>query len=155
MSSGSPPTLWWLLITAAVPSVPPLSIDVGVERALHEELGVGQAAGVLLEDADEQLADRLALRLRFGDAGEALEEAVAGVDVDQLDAHVAAERLDDLLALALAHQAGVDVDARELMPDRRGGRAPRRPPSRPRRDSAQITRSPPTWCADAARPARR
>ena len=31
---------------------------------------------------------------------------------------VAAERLDDLLALALAHQAGVDVDARQLVADR-------------------------------------
>ena len=76
-----------------------------------------EAAGVLLEDADEQLADGLALLLRVGDAGEALEEAVAGVDVDQLDALVAAERLDDLLALALAHQPGVDEDARELGAD--------------------------------------
>ena len=42
--------------------------DVRVERALHEELGVGEPAGVLLEDADEQLADRLALLLGVGDA---------------------------------------------------------------------------------------
>ena len=41
-----------------------------------------------------------------------------GVDVDQLDAHVAPERLDDLIALALAHQSGVDVDAGQLMADR-------------------------------------
>ena len=92
--------------------------QVGVERALHEELGLGETAGVLLEDADEQLADHLALRLRLGDAGEPLEVALAGVDVDQLDAHVAPERLDDLLALVLAHQPGVDVDARELVTDR-------------------------------------
>ena len=61
--------------------------EVGVERALDEELGLDQPAGVLLEDADELVADRLALGLRVGDAGEAGEEAVAGVDVDQLDAH--------------------------------------------------------------------
>ena len=77
-----------------------------------------ESAGVLLEDAHEQLADRLALGLRLGDAGEPLEEPVAGVDVDQLDALVAAERLDDLVALASAHQPGVDVDARELVTDR-------------------------------------
>ena len=70
--------------------------DVGVERALHEEAGVGEPAGVLLEHPDEQLADRLALLLRVGHARQPLEEAVAGVDVDELDALVAVERLDDL-----------------------------------------------------------
>ena len=40
--------------------------DVGVQRPLDEELGVGQPAGVLLEDPHEQLADRLALLLRVG-----------------------------------------------------------------------------------------
>ena len=33
---------------------------------------------------------------------QALEEPLAGVDVDELDAHVAPERLDDLLRLAFA-----------------------------------------------------
>ena len=73
---------------------------VGVQRALHEEARVGQAAGGFLEHADEELADRLALLLGIGDAGEPLEEAVGRLHVDQLDALVAAERLDDLLALA-------------------------------------------------------
>ena len=91
--------------------------EVRVERALHEELGLHEPAGVLLEDADELVADRLALGLRLGDAGEAGEEAGAGVDVDQLDAHRAAERLGHLLALALAHQPGVDVHARQLVAD--------------------------------------
>ena len=49
--------------------------DVGVQRALHQELGVAEPAGVLLEDAHEQLADDLALRLGLGDAGELLEVA--------------------------------------------------------------------------------
>ena len=101
--------------------------EVRVQRALDEELGLDQPAGVLLEDADELVADRLALGLRVGDAGEAGEEALAGVDVDQLDAHRPPERLGDLLALALAHQPGVDVDARQLVADgpvheRRGDR---------------------------------
>ncbi len=40
MSSGRPPTLWWLLILAAW-LVARLD-DVGVERALHQEAGVGR-----------------------------------------------------------------------------------------------------------------
>ncbi len=98
---------------------------VGVQRALHEVLRVGESTGVLLEDPNEQLADRLALGLGLGDPGEAFEEPRAGVDVDQLDALVAAERLDDLIALAAAHQPGVDVHTRQLVADRlvdQGGR---------------------------------
>ena len=48
MSSGSPPTLWWLLIFAAVAAA---RLDhVGVERALHEEADVAQAARLVLEE---------------------------------------------------------------------------------------------------------
>ena len=62
----------------------------------------------------------IALRFSSGSTtpGEPLEEAVGGAHVDELDALVAAERLDDLIALALAHEAGVDEHARELRPDR-------------------------------------
>ncbi len=73
---------------------------------------------LLLEDADELLADDLALRLRVVDAGEALQEAFARVDVDQLDAEALSEGLDDLLGLALAEQAVVDEHAGELVADR-------------------------------------
>ena len=41
----------------------------------------------------------------------------AGPHVDELDALVALEGLDHLLALALAHQPGVDEHARELRAD--------------------------------------
>ena len=54
--------------------------DVAVERALDEELGVGELARLLLEAADELLADDLALALGLGDALELAEEPVAGVD---------------------------------------------------------------------------
>ena len=91
--------------------------DVGVERALDQEVGVGDAALGILEDADEQLADGLALRLGLGDAGQLLEEPVGGPHVDELDAEVALERLDDLVALVLAHEAGVDEHAGELVAD--------------------------------------
>ena len=61
----------------------------------------------------------MVLRLASGsaDAGEALEEQRAGVDVDQRDVEVAAEQVDHLLGLAEAEQAGVDEDAGELVAD--------------------------------------
>ena len=73
---------------------------------------------LLLEDADELRADRLALGLGLGQPAEAREEAVLGVDGDERHLEVVAERGDDLLALVLAHQAVVDEHARELVADR-------------------------------------
>ena len=73
---------------------------------------------LLLEDADELGADRLALGLGVGDAGELLEEALLGVDGDERDLELVAERGDDLLALVLAHEAVVDEHARQLVADR-------------------------------------
>ena len=62
----------------------------------------------------------IALRLSSGSmhALEPLEEPVGGPHVDELDAEVAPEGLDHLLALVLAHEAGVDEHARELGADR-------------------------------------
>ncbi len=74
-------------------------------------------ARLLLEDADERLADALALDLGILDAGELLEEAIARVDVHERDAEVVAELADDLLALALAHQPVIDEDAGQLVAD--------------------------------------
>ena len=91
---------------------------IGVQRALHEELRVAQPTGVLFEDAYEQLTDDLALRLGLGHTLEPLEVPFTGTHVDQLDAHVAAERLDHLIALVEPHQPGVDVDACQLRADR-------------------------------------
>ena len=120
-SSGSPPTLWWLLIVDA-PVPPPDLDDVGVERALDEELhrlvGVGHDhPRLLLEDPDELAADRLALGLRVGDAGQRVEEALARVGDPQLHAGRGDEVLLDLLGLALAQQPVVDEHAGELVAD--------------------------------------
>ena len=92
--------------------------DVGVQGALHEERGIGDAAGVSLEDAYEGFADDLALPLGVGDAGKVGEELVGRIDVHELDADVALERFDHLRAFVLAHEPGVDVHARELRTDR-------------------------------------
>ena len=91
---------------------------VRVERALDEEADVAQLRRLLLEDADELLADDRALLLRVGDAGEPGEEPLLRFDVHERNAEVAGERLHDLLRLVLAQQPVVDEDARELVADR-------------------------------------
>ena len=97
----------------------------------------------------------IALRLSSGSVtpGQPLEEPVGGPHVDELDALVATERLDHLLALALAHQAGVDEHTGELVADRpvhersRDGRvdAARQPADRPARRPPAPGRPRP-WC---------
>ena len=71
----------------------------------------------LLEDPDELPADDLALRLGVGHARKGVEEAVDGVDDDELDARGSDEVPLDLLGLARTQQAVVDEDARELLAD--------------------------------------
>ena len=83
--------------------------------------------GLLLEDADELVADDPALLLRVDDAGEAGEEPLAGIDHHQVHAQVLLERRPQELRFALAHQPVVDVDAGQpvadgAMHERRGDR---------------------------------
>ena len=63
-------------------------------------------------------ADGLALLLRVGDAGELAQKHLAGVDMHERDVVWLAEQPDDLLRLALPHQAVVDEDAGQLLADR-------------------------------------
>ena len=72
---------------------------------------------LLLEDADELLADDRALLLGIGDAVEPREEALLRAHVHERDAEVAGEGLDHLLGLVLAQEAVVDEDAGELVAD--------------------------------------
>jgi hypothetical protein len=76
------------------------------------------ASRACVEDVDEEPADGLALGLGVGDALECGEEALGLVGVDQRDVVVIAEKADDLLGLAEAHQAGIDEDAGQLLADR-------------------------------------
>ena len=91
---------------------------VRVERPLDEERDVAELPRLLLEDADELLADPPPLLLRLVDALEPGEEAVLRLHVDERHVEVAAERLRHLLGLVRAHEAVVDEDARELVADR-------------------------------------
>ena len=77
-----------------------------------------ELGGLLLEDADELGADRLALGLGLGDAVQLLQEALLGVHGDERHLERVAERAHDLLALVLAHQPVVDEHARQLVADR-------------------------------------
>ncbi len=94
---------------------------VGIERALREEArcfavdlnGVRFA----LEQADELLADDLALLFGIADAVERAQKFFDGVDRDQANAQRALERLDDLLRFALPQHTGIDEDARQLIAD--------------------------------------
>ncbi len=75
----------------------PARLDhVGIERPLDEVPDLAELPRLLLEDADELLADPAALFLRVGHAVEPCEEALLRVDVDERDVEVSAERLDHL-----------------------------------------------------------
>src|SRR5204862_3620192 len=96
--------------------VAPAGLDhVGVERSLDEPAHVAELAGLVLEHADERLADALALLLGVGHALEPREEAPGRVDVHERNVEVASERLDDLRGLVLPEQTVVDEHARELV----------------------------------------
>ena len=92
--------------------------DVGIDGALGEEADlIANLAGLLLEHANELGADNLTLGLGLLDVHELVQEAVGGVNVNQVGIHLIFEDVDDLLALALAHQAVVHVHADELLAD--------------------------------------
>ena len=97
------------------------------DRALHEVVNRADLFAFLLKNADEFLADDLALGLRIGHARQLAEETRFRVHADEVDVPLA-ERGLDLVALVLAHQAVVDEYAGELAADRLGqqGRCDRR-----------------------------
>ncbi len=102
--------------------------DVGIERALREEVGAADLFRFGLEHVDELGADELALGFRIADPVEPAEEVGARVHVHQRDVVAVAEQAHDLLGLAQPHQPMVDEDAGELIADRfvdedRGDRA--------------------------------
>ena len=137
---------------------------VGVERALHQELrtfavpvpapSASPSAGAevarhLLEDADEQLADDLALALGVGHPGQRGEVTVGRLHVDEIDLELATEGVLDLVGLAGAHEAGVDEHAGQLVAHGLVHQAAATAESTPPL-SAHSTRSAPTWARTAA-----
>ena len=98
---------------------------VGVDGALREEIDAAELFGLRFKDADELLADDLALALRLGDAGELGEKTLLRVHAHDAHAEAVVHGALDLIALVLAQQAVIDKDAGELFADRaveeRGG----------------------------------
>ncbi len=88
---------------------------VGVDGALGQELHLADLLGLSLEDADELLADDLALALRLGDTGELLQETVLGVDTAHVHVELAGHDLLHLVAFILAQEAVVHEDAGQLI----------------------------------------
>ena len=60
--------------------------DVGVDRALAEEVDALELGGLFFKDVDELLADDLALALGLRNARELIEEAVGRVHVGEIGA---------------------------------------------------------------------
>ena len=88
--------------------------ECGVRSAERQELQrpcVGDAGGFFFEDADEAVADELALALRVGHALEIGQKRFGCVDRLQPDVHVALEGVDDLLSFALTQQPVVHEQA--------------------------------------------
>jgi hypothetical protein len=70
IQSGSPPTLWCVLIFAARARA--ALNHIGVQRALRQVAALPNRVGMLLEYAHELLADDLALLFGVNDALQAL-----------------------------------------------------------------------------------
>jgi hypothetical protein len=72
----------------------------------------------LLEHPDELLADRFALDLGVGDAGELREEPVLGLHVHERHVEMPSERLLDLVWLPLPVESVIDEHTGQLVADR-------------------------------------
>ena len=91
---------------------------VGVDGALREKIDAAELFGLRFKDADELLADDLALALRLGDAGKLGEKTLLRVHAHDAHAEAVVHGALDLIALVLAQQAVIDKDAGELFADR-------------------------------------
>jgi len=95
--------------------------DIGINGTLCKEIDLADLLCLFLKDADELLADDLALALRLGDTGQLCKVAVTGVHADEVDVKAVgvagAEDGADLFLLVLAQQAVVNKDAGQLLAD--------------------------------------
>ena len=92
--------------------------NVGVDRALHEEIDLADLLRLFLKHADELFADDLTLAFGVFHAFESGEEPLARVDHDHMDAQLVAVEFHDLLGLVLPQQTVVDEYAGQSVPHR-------------------------------------
>ena len=73
--------------------------DVRINRPLREEVDPLQLSGLLLKDTDEFRPDDLPLLLRIIYPGQLVQEAVHGINIDQIGIHLVPEYFHHLLRL--------------------------------------------------------
>src|SRR5947209_18137818 len=91
---------------------------VRVQRPLGEKVDLSQLFRFRFEDTNELLADNASLGLGIGYPLQPGQEAILGVDRDELSGDVRLEHGAKLLTLVLAQQPVVDKDADEMVADR-------------------------------------
>ena len=92
--------------------------NVGPDGSLCQELHAVELSGFVSKYVDELLADDVSLLFGIRDACELVQETVYCVDINKVCVHLIAENLDDLLGLAFAKEAVVDMNGNELSADR-------------------------------------
>ncbi len=92
--------------------------NIGIDRALREELNVILLARFFFKYANKLGADDFSLFFRLGNTCQLVEKTVYRIYIDEIGVHLVAEHLDDLLRLALAQQAVVDMDTYQIFADR-------------------------------------
>src|SRR4029078_3079905 len=85
---------------------------------LSQKFGAADFPRFVLEDVDEILADRLALGLRVRHARQRIQETLGSVNVDKRNVVVVAEKADDFVRFAEAHQPMINKHASQLVADR-------------------------------------
>jgi hypothetical protein len=90
---------------------------VRIDGALGQEVELAQLSGLLLEDADESVADDATLLLGLGNTFQSGEETIRGIDRHQVHVNVAAECVHHFPGLILAQEAVVDKEAGQVVPD--------------------------------------
>ena len=90
---------------------------VRIKRPLGKELRVLDALGFILEDVDKDMTDEPPLFLWIGNAGQRLEESVAGIDDVQVGMKMIAESAADGFDFPLAQKTVIHQNARQLGAD--------------------------------------
>ena len=89
---------------------------VGIDGSLSQEVDPADLFGLRFKDADEFFSDDLPFLLRFGYARQMREEALLRIHPDEVQIP-AGKRGFHLISLILAHQAVIDKDAGQSLPD--------------------------------------
>src|SRR5579875_1295853 len=91
--------------------------DIGIQRALGQEMSAFNVASLVLEHVDENVADAAAFFLWIADALQRLEKTRSGIDDVQVRLKMASEGALDRLDFPLSQQAIIDENARYLPAD--------------------------------------